>query len=142
MNGGPKMKYISIFFLLLNITGCQKELPEPEVKFQVVPMSTINTEHDLPVAIEQGREPFMVQHHVKGDNVFVECMIPNISFREDSKNKGKIILMIDGKKREEIHTAAFIIKGLGRGTHQISLEVVTPNNEPYHLKKEFAVSVQ
>jgi hypothetical protein len=139
------MKYITstllLFFLLL--TGCQsqKDMPEPEVKFSVIPMSTVNTEHDMPAVTSQAKEPFMVQHHVRGSNVYIECMIPSISFREDSSNQGKIILYIDGVKKEEIQTAAFIVKGLGSGNHRVKLEVVKPNNEPYQLQKEFMVSI-
>lgn len=137
------MKYMTSTILLVFIilTGCQKDLPEPEVKFSVVPMSSVNTAHDMPVTYHQAKESFMVQHHVRGENIYVECIIPSISFREKSSNPGKIILYIDGVKKEEIHTAAFIIKGLGSGKHQVKLEVVTPNNEPYQLQKEFTVSL-
>lgn len=137
-----KNKYIPIILLFTVLQlGCQKDLPEPEVKFKVIQMSTVHAEHDMPVTIEQKREPFIVKHHVKGASVFVECMVSDISFREKSEKQGKIILYVNGKKKEEITTAAFIIKGLPRGTHQIKLEVVKPNNEPYHLQKEFAISI-
>lgn len=117
-------------------------MPEPEVRFTVIPMSTVNTAHDMPVTIEQNNEPFQVQHHIRGTSVYVECMIPAISFRDDSdKKQGKIILYIDGKKKEEITAAAFIIKGLEKGSHQVKLEVVKANNEPYHLEKAFTVSI-
>ncbi|MGG0717777.1 hypothetical protein ABE096_09310 [Robertmurraya massiliosenegalensis] len=133
---------VSVCLLLLTLVGCQKDMPEPEVRFTVIPMSTVNTAHDMPVTIDQNNEPFNVQHHIRGNSVFVECMIQDISFRDDSDQKqGKIILYIDGEKKEEITAAAFIIKGLERGTHQVKLEVVKPNNEPYHLEKEFTVSI-
>lgn len=132
---------VTILLTLLIAAGCQKEIPEPEVKIDVLPMSTVHGEDDMPVNIEANKEEFQVHHHVKGDRIFVECMIPSISFREDSENQGKMLVFVNGKKKEEISTAAFIIKGLAKGSHHIRLEVVRPNNEPYHLEKEFTVSI-
>ncbi len=145
IRGGLPMRtiYLSLMMLVLMTVGCQKDLPEPEAKkLMVIPMSTVNTAHDMPVTIEQSSEPFKVQHHIRGNSVFVECMLPAITFRDDSEQKqGKIILYINGVKKEEVTTAAFIIKGLEKGTHRVKLEVVTPNDEPYQLEKEFTVSI-
>ncbi|UOK59470.1 hypothetical protein MGI18_11980 [Bacillus sp. OVS6] len=44
-------------------------------------------------------------------------------------------LYVDEKKTDEIHTAAFIIKGLEKGTHTISLELLHNDSSKYHLKK-------
>lgn len=134
-------KYIACLILFIFLQGCQKDVPEPEVKFHVIPMSTIHAEHDMPVLMEQRKDEFLVQHHVKGNSVFVECMVSNISFRDNSKKQGKIIVHIDGKKKEEITSAAFIIKGLTKGTHHVKLEIVNLQNEPFDLQKEFTVSI-
>lgn len=135
-------KYIvSFIFSILFLQGCQKDVPEPEVKLQVIPMSTIHAEHDLPVIMEQKKDAFNVQHHVRGNSVFVECMISDISFRDNSKKQGKLVLYIDGNKKEEITTAAFVIKGLTKGIHHVKLEVVNNKNESYDLQKEFTVSI-
>lgn len=132
---------ITILLALQMLFGCKKDIPEPEMQFKVIPMATVHAEDDLPVLMEKGQDRFMVQHHIKEDRVFVECILPDITFRENSPNQGKIILYVDGKKKEEITTAAFIIKGLPEGNHQIRLEVVNLKNEPYHLQKEFTVSI-
>lgn len=116
-------------------------MPEPEVKVSVVPMSVVQSQHESLPVMSQSEEEFQVQHHVKGNSVFVECMLSNISFRDHSQNKGKILLYVDGKLEKEIHTAAFIIKGLASGPHKIRLEVKKPNNEPYHLSEEFTVNI-
>lgn len=123
------------------VSACKKEMPEPEMNLKVIPMSTVHAEDDMPVSMDKNGEDFIVQHHVKEDSIFVECILPDISFRENSRKQGKIIVYVDGKKKDEITTAAFIIKGLPKGTHQILLEVVKPNNEPYQLQKEFTVSI-
>jgi hypothetical protein len=51
-------------------------------------------------------------------------------------------LYVDEKKTDEIHTAAFIIKGLEKGTHTISLELLHNDSSKYHLKKTWNVTVK
>ncbi|UII57290.1 hypothetical protein LS684_07575 [Cytobacillus spongiae] len=139
------LKALSGIILIISLVACQKDIPEPENKIKIIPMSYVNTENDVPVSSiqnERKQERLSVHHHVKGTNLFVECMVKDISFRENSeKSKGKILLYVDGKKKDEIHTAAFIVKGLTPGTHKIKLEIVKPNNKTLGLKKEFTVIV-
>lgn len=132
---------VAILLSVMVTSACQKDMPEPEVKVKVIPMSTIQAEEELPVMKETNNEDFRVQHHVKDERVFVECIIPSISFRENSNHPGKLLLYVNGNKKEEISTAAFVIKGLTKGNHHIRLVVVKPNNEPYGLEKEFTVSI-
>ena len=86
----------------------------------------------------------LVQSKIKDNNVFVECILSGISFREsEQKNQkvGKLVIWLDGKKAREVNTAAFIIKGLSPGNHQVKLEVVDLKNVPYGLTKEFLVNI-
>lgn len=141
-----KKKYFCLLAALVFLTSCQKDIPEPEVKavekkITVTPMNSINTKNDLPVMGSEQKD-FLVEHHVRGSNVYIECIIPNISLRENSQeNKGKIILYVDNKKVREISTAAFIVKGLSNGTHHIRIDVVKLDNSPYKLSKEFQVEI-
>ncbi len=87
---------------------------------------------------------FFVQSKIKDNNVFVECILSGISFREsEQKNQkiGKLVIWLDGKREKEVNTAAFIIKGLKPGNHEVKLEVVDLNNVPYGLTKEFLVNI-
>jgi hypothetical protein len=87
---------------------------------------------------------FTVQHQVKGKNIFVECVLTGISFRQLEKSRqkvGKLIVSIDGKKNQEVVSAAFILKNLPAGEHKVKLEVVNLNNEPYGLMREFLVNI-
>lgn len=137
-------KYILLICFIF-LGACHKDIPEPEVKskLSVIPMSSVHTSDELPVVAQhRNNNQFMVQHHVKESNVFVECIVSGITFRDQTKGKkGKIILFIDGQKKEEIHTAAFIIKGLSRGDHVVKIEVVDENNQSYSLSKEFEVTI-
>ncbi|MEH7305311.1 hypothetical protein [Neobacillus drentensis] len=85
-----------------------------------------------------------VQHQIKGETVFINCIVTGISFRETDHSKkrfGKIVIWIDGKKKSEVNAAAFMIKGLSPGSHSVKLEVVDLNNASYGMEKEFMVKI-
>ncbi|WHY02265.1 hypothetical protein [Neobacillus sp. DY30] len=85
-----------------------------------------------------------VQSQTKGNNVFVECILSGISFRQSDqqgRKTGKLIIWLNGKKTKEVNSAAFIIKGLPPGEHTVKLEVVDLKNVPYGVSKEFLVNI-
>ena len=109
-------------------------------------MSNVTHAEAVPVNHENSSKmpSFIVQHQVKGNNIFVECILTGISFRESDQTRqkiGKLIVSIDGKKSQEVVSAAFIMKNLSPGEHKVKLEVVNLNNEPYGLMKEFLVNI-
>lgn len=86
----------------------------------------------------------VVQTSIKDKNVYVECILTGISFRQseqNSKKVGKLVIYVDGKKTDVVNSAAFIIKGLKPGQHGVKLEVVDLKNEPYGIRKEFLVNI-
>lgn len=122
-------------FLPIFIVACQKEIPEPETK----EISFYPYEAILASAKELGKvDPFFISHQVKGNDVYVECRIKDISFRNDL---AIIFLTIDGKKMNEINHPAFVIKGLQKGTHQIKLEILKKNEKISSATKEFNVTI-
>ncbi|MDF2789067.1 MAG: hypothetical protein K0S80_2165 [Neobacillus sp.] len=85
-----------------------------------------------------------VQSRTKGNNVFVECVLSGISFRQSEQNDrkvGKLVIWLDGKRTKEVNSAAFIIKGLPPGEHSVKLEVVDLKNVPYGVTQEFLVNI-
>ncbi|MBY0120823.1 hypothetical protein [Bacillus sp. S/N-304-OC-R1] len=136
--------YLYMICLLVVTTGCHKDKPKPETKFIVEPMNVSTSNKDVAVtAIAQNSsDQFYVNHQVKGKNLFIECIVPGITFREtNASNKGSIILYIDGQKKDQISSAAFIVKGLSAGTHKIKLEVLKDNETSSILKREFYVTI-
>jgi hypothetical protein len=68
--------------------------------------------------------------------------VQDVSFRkQSSKEKGKILLYVNGKKKDEIHSAAFIVKGLPSGKHRIGLELIKGNSAEASSKREFIVVI-
>ncbi|MGD6941740.1 hypothetical protein ACQCT6_06885 [Cytobacillus gottheilii] len=137
---------ILVYTVLLS--ACGNEIPEPETKLVVEPLHIFEGGEDgrsVQAANMETAPQFFVRHQVKGMNVYVECIIPGVSFRADSgKNRAKIGLFVDGRKQKDITSAAFIIKNLPAGTHTIQLNVLKNDNTSYHeeLKKEFTVRIQ
>jgi len=85
-----------------------------------------------------------VRHRTKGHLVFIECVLDGISFRESNKSTpkiGKLAIWVDGKRKSDVTSAAFIIKGLSPGTHHLKLEVMNLENKSYGLEKEFIVKI-
>ncbi len=130
-------------FMLLFLSACHKDIPKPKLKMELSTRAVMDNEIVAPVFGIQNKSPFFVRHFVKGKDLFVECMLSEISFRNDNQHKktGKLIVYIDGKKTQEIHSSVFIIKGMPEGDHTIELQVVNLYNQPYSLKEEFTVTI-
>jgi hypothetical protein len=153
MKRGDYLKKFNLFYILPILIagilgGCHKDIPEPETKSKLVPAGNIQINHSgaVPVFYQDSKEipALMVQFNTVGKNVFVECILRGISFRESEHTRqkvGKLVVWIDGKRNQEVKTAAFIIKSLPPGNHKVKLEVVDLNNVPYGLTKEFLVNI-
>lgn len=86
----------------------------------------------------------VVHHQIKGEQVLIECIVTGVSFRESDQSKqriGKILVWVDGMKKTEVNSAAFIISDLAPGRHIVKLEVVNLKNESYGIAKEFMVNI-
>ncbi len=129
--------------MILLLSGCQRDIPKPESKMMMAHKEVQEAGKELPAIASLPESSFLVHHQVNGKNLLVECRLTDISFRSDNKNKqsGKIVVYIDGKKTEVVHSPVFIIKGLPKGSHLITLEVVNKDNQPYPLKKELKVII-
>ena len=134
-----KIIYPTILFIILTIlVSCQNDKPKPETKreFSLVSPEKVFASSFV---IEEVEDPFFVKHHVKGSDVYIECIVKGASFRE--KN-AKIIVYIDGEKKEEKTNAAFVLKGLKPGKHQIQLQLKKAKNSNSAIIEEFNVLVK
>lgn len=136
--------YLLISCLLIAATGCKRDIPKPEMNIEILPI--INTDSSNVVAASSIKlnnpDPFYVKSHVSGKDVLIECIVPAVTFRDTNEsNKAKMIVYINGKKKEEVSSAAFIIKGLPSGTHRLKIKVVKLKDASYHLQKEFFVTI-
>ncbi|MBB6175914.1 hypothetical protein HNQ84_000109 [Anoxybacillus eryuanensis] len=106
--------------------------------------STFMSTHHLVTFAEQ-KQTLFVKHHVKGNNVFVECIIDEFTFMKGTHPKkdgqGRIHIYVNGKRVSETTTAAFVIRGLPVGKHTIRLELVHNDASKYNVSHEFTVTI-
>jgi hypothetical protein len=124
-------KYIELTILSIILTGILSG-------FQKSPVLPMVSEHS------ENTPSLYVQSRIKGNNVFVECILSGISFRQSEQHErkvGKLVIWLDGKRTKEVNSAAFIIKGLPPGEHSVKLEVVDLKNVPYGVTQEFLVNI-
>jgi hypothetical protein len=146
--GGDKMKrLLALVFILIGMTGCVEDKPRPEGNVILVPLHVTNVSNDVVEVVSQSQLASLnIKHYVRNKDVYVECYIPNFSFKEKGGNKvsgeGHIEVSVDGKKIDDMNTAAFIVKGLDRGVHEMMVEVVHNDSTTYDLKKIWTVSIQ
>ncbi|WP_078547352.1 hypothetical protein [Litchfieldia alkalitelluris] len=131
------------------VAGCTNDKPVPEasypveVDFKEDNVSEQNIQQVSTMKVNPERNRLMIQKEVVGKNVYVECFISNFSFRKNNLNEdfGFIELFVDGKKVDEIMTAAFIIKGLTKGTHLIRVDLNKVSADRT-LSEEFEVTIR
>jgi hypothetical protein len=127
--------------MLIYLTACQRDIPEPETKGLsfINPLTVVAAENN-----SDRNAPFYVHYFTKDNQLFVECIVGNYSFRNQpvkGKQSGKLIVYIDGNKYREVSSAAFIIRDLSSGEHKIKLSVINKNGQPTGLEKEFSVKI-
>lgn len=141
------LRFLLSTMAMLLLTACGTDDPKPpEASLQMaVPVSTLGKAAEASTTIK--KQDMTVRHNVKDKNVYVEVVIPNFNFSSKDKQKhvdgeGYIHLYLDGKKIDEIHQAAFIVKGLPSGKHNLKVELVQNDSTSYGVEQEFSVTVQ
>lgn len=123
---------LTILFMIVTIlASCQNDKPKPETGFSF-------QTSQMAYASSFDRDPFFVKHHIKGRDVYIECIVKGASFREKD---AKIIVYIDGQRKKDRTNSAFILKGLKPGEHHIQLQLKTANNSKI-IKEELKVWIE
>lgn len=89
---------------------------------------------------QQKNQYFHVKHDVKGNNVLVECIATGFPF-QNGKDGGHVNVYVNGKKVDEVYTAAFMLRGLPTGKHVVRLELVYNDGKITGLSHEFTVMI-
>ena len=130
------MKWLIAMFAVFALAGCRTNIPEPE---------SISPSASMSEAEAQATEKkWTVRHLLRGENLFVELIVPDISFSNNGTNphkKGQVAVYVNGKHYNTYHTAAFIVKGLEPGRHQINIKLIDQRNRSLGYEKSFAVSI-
>lgn len=123
------MKKIAVCYLaFIILSGCEKQIPEPKA----VQAEEIGKSYEA-------SSKLTIRHMVQGNNLLVECIIPELSF--NSKSNVKIKLYVNGNEFAEYETAAFIVKNLKPGKQDIEVEIINPDNQSIRLYDKFSVII-
>ncbi|WP_221564055.1 hypothetical protein [Alkalihalobacillus sp. TS-13] len=137
-------RVIAFVIIITIISGCQINGPgkihkvtiekDPSA-FQVVevtnPASTLS---------------LTVRHMVSNDDVFVECYVPGFQFTDRSTSntnkEGHLKISVDHQKPYSVYKAAFIVKNLSKGTHEIAVTLVDSQGKTIEgLYEQFVVTI-
>jgi hypothetical protein len=142
-------KILFIIIVLLMMSACGMNEADEFNNVTVIPLDNPSDTNAVEVTAQDQTRSLTVRYDVKDNNVFVECIVPNFNFSKENVNtkakdgEGHIHLFVNGKKVTKIYKAAFIIKGLPKGKHQIKIEVAHNNHTPYEgLVEEFEVEIK
>ncbi|NHM29669.1 hypothetical protein [Neobacillus terrae] len=137
--------FIAMILLLSIFAGCQRDMPKPRAKASMVKASEKKPDNSsLSQRMDAGKKDFSVHYDIRGKNLLIECMVNGVSFRQNDptqKKLGKIAVWVDGKKKEEVASAAFIVRNLSPGAHRIKLDILNLKNKPYGMSRDFLVNI-
>jgi hypothetical protein len=132
---------ISVFTLLVIVSACGNKLPEPEngskkIGFLAHPQASA-------ASIQaQNDESFDVKYFVKENSLYLDCFVKDFTFSPlPNKEQASIRLYVDGRKLNDYDTAAFVVKSIPTGRHEIKLEIFHKNGKPAGLAKSFNVNI-
>lgn len=138
---------IMLVAMLLTV-GYQGEVQKSETKLGMAPFKAnfLGGQKVLAAQLQKAdsSSSLSVQYQTRNQNVFVECVVTGVSFRDSDRSTqkiGKIIIWMDGKRQQEATGAAFIVKNVPPGDHHLKIEVVSLDNKPYGMSKEFTVHI-
>ncbi|WP_273125346.1 hypothetical protein [Bacillus weihaiensis] len=139
--------FITALMIVVFLCGCVEDKPRPKGMVDAAPVQIEDLSNEAVQVMTQSKERTLdVSYHVKNQNVYIECYIPSFQFAESKKGQtqgeGHLQVIVDGKRINDIYTAAFIVKGLSKGTHQIDIEVVHNNSHSYSLQESIQVVVK
>ncbi|SDI65838.1 hypothetical protein [Natribacillus halophilus] len=126
----PSVKvWLAAVLILANVPG----------GLEIEPLPVMQTEARTDV------EQFDVHYEVSDGQVYVETYLPDFSFyanqHHDKDIQGYLMLRVNDDYEEEIHRAAFIVKGLEAGEHTMELEAYDEDDQPLDLKETFAITM-
>ncbi|TYR82609.1 hypothetical protein FZC66_03165 [Priestia megaterium] len=132
------MRFAIFVLCVVSLVACQQAKSKSEIQPETKSALLIENESLETFSGQQKKSALTVHQHVKGNNVYVECIIDGFSFAND---QGFLQVKIDGKSIEQVKQAAFVLKNLSKGSHDITIELMKTETESYHLMNAFTVDI-
>ncbi|MGY4689699.1 hypothetical protein [Salibacterium sp. K-3] len=91
---------------------------------------------------EEQMKDWSLQYKMKQQQLYVECILPDFALaKEEKRNHGFLLVKIDGEKAAEMGQAAFVLKHLPPGKHQIDIQPVSYDGGADRETASFEVEV-
>jgi hypothetical protein len=140
------MRYVIMIICLLIISAYRSyDSKPPEVS--LMPMQVVQFEETaVEASAVLNENNLTIRHHVKEKDVYVEVIIPGFNFSSPTQKKkvngeGYVKLYLNEKQIDEIYQAAFIVKGLPAGKHNLKFELVQNDSTSYGINEEITVTI-
>lgn len=87
-----------------------------------------------------------VEHKVKGNKLYLAFHLKHFTLTNTLSSKrnygeGYIVLYIDDRPVAQIYKTAYVYPQLSEGKHQVKVELVYSNKEPYGIAEQFEIEV-
>ncbi|MFC5712284.1 hypothetical protein ACFPU1_05780 [Thalassorhabdus alkalitolerans] len=106
---------------------------------QIVPVNKVTSEVTKESMQEDG---WSLQYKVKEANIYVECILPDFSLSmNEQKGDGYLLLKLDGSEIGRMDQAAFVIKGLPAGDHEITIQPVDHEGKAHAKEMSFEITI-
>ncbi|KAA0548054.1 hypothetical protein FZW96_09995 [Bacillus sp. BGMRC 2118] len=140
------MRYIFTLTCLALVTACSGPDDPKAPEAQTTNTAAIEVMKTEKTSQRINDQDVTVRHNVKNKDIYVEVVVNGFTFSsKDSKqpklNEGYLKVYLNGRQVDEIHQAAFILKGLPSGKHQLKLELVQNDGSSYDIQKEMEVVI-
>ncbi|PLT34323.1 hypothetical protein [Bacillus sp. V5-8f] len=133
---------VHLIWLVLILTACGNNIPEPQINQDKQGVQSRSHSASAKSISPRGGRGFQAKYFLKGNSLYVECFLKEFTFSpSDEKESVKVRLYLDGKKLADYRTAAFVVKKMPRGRHDILMQIVKVNGEPVGLEKRFTVQI-
>ncbi|RFU63394.1 hypothetical protein [Peribacillus glennii] len=133
---------VTVFLLVLIVSGCGNKIPEPQYNQKTPEVLGRGHSASAESIKPDGDRGFEAKYFMKGNSLYVDCFLRGFSLSPSyGKERAKIRCYMDGKRIADYQTAAFIVKKMPQGRHEMLLEILKANGQPAGLKKGFTVEV-
>ncbi|TES55973.1 hypothetical protein E2L07_05890 [Halalkalibacterium halodurans] len=133
---------VLLFFLVgyLSFSG----IADGTSTISIEPMQSLGV-----ISVTSGQEEYEleVRYEVKGDEVYVECMLDGFKLSQEHvgtphhEGEGHLRVYVDGEFVGALFHKGFVVRGLNPGKHELTVEVLQNDQAPYGLEETITFTI-
>lgn len=139
-----KKKWMRLFPLLAVLVGVEVYL---YAKNATAPAEA-QPAQEVSVQSEKAMPTLQVNHSLQGDDLHLQLAVTHFRYslenmgKENKHGEGHVHLYLDGKKVAKIFDNTYVYRDIGKGKHQVKVELAHNNHESYGVKQPFSLEVK